>query len=121
MKAKVKELQTKQANLKKYLAGLKHIENITQKAIVRAEIDARKVCPHEEMSYAVATSQNYDYDRTSERYHCKYCGECKTLFVIKTFEWGDRAKEDWSSQQDIDLNSFGHGFFIDRMSMREDE
>jgi len=118
---KVKELQDKKKNLEKYLKNLKCIEDKTDKAIRDTKWDIRKACSHSDMSYAVGFTQNYDYDRTCERYHCKYCGVCETLFVIKAFGYYDKPKEEWSSQRDIDLSDFMYPFFIDRKTMSEDK
>lgn len=117
----VKAFKDKKKNLETYLRGLKVIQDKTDKAIRDTKWDIRKVCPHENMSYAVGYENNYDYERSHDRFHCEYCGECETLFVIKAFEFLEGPKKEWSSQKDIDLNDFMYPFYIDRISKREDK
>lgn len=121
MQDKVRELKDRLKNLGIYVNGLTHVKKLAEDAIRDTKWSIRKVCQHSDMSYAVGFTQNYDYDRTSERYHCKYCGVCETLFVIKAFGYCEKPKEEWSSQRDIDLSDFMYPFFIDRKTMCEDK
>lgn len=117
----VKVFKDKKKNLEIYLKGLKHIQSKVETAIRDSKWDIRKACAHTNLSYAVGYEQAYDYERSHDRFHCEYCDECETLFVIKAFGFLENPKEEWSSQRDIDLSDFMYPFFIDRISKREDK
>lgn len=118
--SKVRELQAKKKNLEKYLEGLRFMQSKTTDAIAKVERDLRKACEHKETSYEVGYEQRYNYDRDVDLYHCKYCDDCKTLFVIREFKFLEKPEDNRSHQRDIDLSDFLRPFYIDRISMRED-
>lgn len=113
------ELKIKIKNLEGYNQTLVLFQKKIEQVIHKTEMEIRRVCNHEILKYCVASRNGFNYDDDRD-YHCQYCEDCETLFVIRKFKFLEKEIEEPYRRLDLDSNLyFNAKVYVDWKSKRD--